>query len=164
MLGNTISSMQDRMFSAFLIILIPPIIMNSVVPKFYINRALWEAREYPSRIYGWVAFCTANIVCEIPAAIITGLIYWLLWYYPVGLPTDSSSAGYVFLMTMLFFLFQASWGQWICAFAPSFTVISNVSLPCDSILEIGTSFPLQDADNILRSSPCSSSWSTSSTV
>jgi ATP-binding cassette subfamily G (WHITE) protein 2 (SNQ2) len=24
------------------------------------------------------------------------------------------------------FLFQASWGQWICAFAPSFTVISNV--------------------------------------
>jgi ABC-type multidrug transport system permease subunit len=27
---------------------------------------------------------------------------------------------------MLFFLFQASWGQWITAFAPSFTVISNV--------------------------------------
>ncbi|KAJ5936921.1 ABC multidrug transporter atrF [Penicillium verhagenii] len=126
MLPNTVASMQDRMFSTFLIILIPPIVMNSVVPKFYINRALWEAREYPSRIYGWVAFCTANIVCEIPAAIVTGLVYWVLWYYPVGLPTDSSSAGYVFLMSMLFFLFQASWGQWICAFAPSFTVISNV--------------------------------------
>ncbi|KAJ5669299.1 ABC multidrug transporter atrF [Penicillium macrosclerotiorum] len=126
MLPNTVASMQDRMFSVFLIILIPPIVLNSVVPKFYINRALWEAREYPSRIYGWVAFCTANVVCEIPAAIVTGLVYWLLWYYPVGLPTDSSSAGYVFLMSMLFFLFQASWGQWICAFAPSFTVISNV--------------------------------------
>ncbi|KAJ5203939.1 ABC multidrug transporter atrF [Penicillium cinerascens] len=126
MLPNTVASMQDRMFSCFVIILIPPIVLNSVVPKFYINRALWEAREYPSRIYGWVAFCTANVVCEIPAAIITGLVYWLLWYYPVGLPTDSSSAGYVFLMSMLFFLFQASWGQWICAFAPSFTVISNV--------------------------------------
>jgi len=126
MLPNTVASMQDRMFSTFVIILIPPIVMNSVVPKFYINRALWEAREYPSRIYGWVAFCTANVVCEIPAAIVTGLVYWLLWYYPVGLPTDSSTAGYVFLMSMLFFLFQASWGQWICAFAPSFTVISNV--------------------------------------
>lgn len=126
MLPNTVASMQDRMFSCFVIILIPPIVLNSVVPKFYINRALWEAREYPSRIYGWVAFCTANVVCEIPAAIITGLVYWLLWYYPVGLPTDSSSAGYVFLMSILFFLFQASWGQWICAFAPSFTVISNV--------------------------------------
>ncbi|PYH66150.1 ABC drug exporter AtrF [Aspergillus vadensis CBS 113365] len=125
MLGNTISSMQDRMFSIFLIILLPPIVLNSLVPKFYINRALWEAREYPSRIYGWFAFCTANIICEIPMAIISGLIYWLLWYYPAGFPTDSSNAGYVFLMSVLFFLFQASWGQWICAFAPSFTVISN---------------------------------------
>jgi hypothetical protein len=32
-------------------------------------------------------------------------------------------------MTLLFFLFQSSWGQWICAWAPSFTVISNI-LPC----------------------------------
>ncbi|PWY82966.1 ABC drug exporter AtrF [Aspergillus heteromorphus CBS 117.55] len=125
MLGDSISSMEDRMFSIFLIILLPPIILNSLVPKFYINRALWEAREFPSRIYGWMAFCTANIICEIPMAIISALIYWLLWYYPAGFPTDSSSAGYVFLMSMLFFLFQASWGQWICAFAPSFTVISN---------------------------------------
>ncbi|KAE8148001.1 ABC-2 type transporter-domain-containing protein [Aspergillus avenaceus] len=126
MLDDSIGSMQNRMFSIFLIILIPPIVLNSVVPKFYINRALWEAREYPSRIYGWVAFCTANVVCEIPMAIVSGLIYWLLWYYPVGFPTDSSTAGYVFLMSILFYLFQASWGQWICAFAPSFTVISNV--------------------------------------
>jgi ATP-binding cassette subfamily G (WHITE) protein 2 (SNQ2) len=29
-------------------------------------------------------------------------------------------------MVLLFFIFQSSWGQWICAFAPSFTVISNV--------------------------------------
>lgn len=126
-LGNTLSGLQDRMFSTFLIILIPPIVMNSIVPKFYINRSLWESREYPSRIYGWIAFCTANVVCEIPIAILTSVIYFVLWYFPAGLPTDSSSAGYVFLMTMLFFFFQASWGQWICAFAPSFTVISNVS-------------------------------------
>ncbi len=125
-LGNSIQDMQNRMFTAFLIILIPPTIVNGVVPKFYQNRALWEMRELPSRIYGWVAFCTANVVAEIPSAIVGSVIYWLLWYLPTGLPRDSSTAGYTFLMTMLFFLFQASWGQWICAFAPSFTVISNV--------------------------------------
>ncbi|KAH8689648.1 ABC drug exporter AtrF [Talaromyces proteolyticus] len=125
-LGNSVSSMQDRMFSTFLIILIPPIVMNSILPKFYMNRALWEAREYPSRIYGWVAFSTASVVCEIPIAIVTAVIYFVLWYFPAGLPTDSSTAGYTFLMSLLFFFFQASWGQWICAFAPSFTVISNV--------------------------------------
>ena len=88
--------------------------------------ALWQARELPSRIYGWIPFCTAQVVAEIPPAIVSAVIYWVLWYWPTGLPTESSVSGYVFLMTMLFFLFQASWGQWICAFAPTFTVISNV--------------------------------------
>jgi len=125
-LGNSIGDLQNRMFTAFLIILIPPTIVNAVVPKFYQNMALWQARELPSRIYGWVAFTTAQVVAEIPIAIVSSVLYWILWYFPTGLPTDSSTSGYVFLMTMLFFLFISSWGQWICAFAPSFTVISNV--------------------------------------
>lgn len=144
-LGNSIQDMQNRMFTAFLILTIPPTVVNAVVPKFYQNMALWMARELPSRIYGWFAFSTAMVVGEIPMAIVSAVVYWLLWYYPSGLPTDSSTAGYVFFMVLLFNMFQNSWGmawfqsgtlvrqltciiigQWICAFAPSFTVISNV--------------------------------------
>ncbi|TGJ85821.1 hypothetical protein E0Z10_g2926 [Xylaria hypoxylon] len=125
-LGYSIQDMQNRMFTCFLIVTIPPTIVNAVLPKFFTNMALWEAREYPSRIYGWVAFCTANILAEIPAAIVAGTLYWALWYWPTGLPTQSSVSGYVYLMTILIFLFMSSWGQWICAFAPSFTVISNI--------------------------------------
>ena len=125
-LGNSTQDMQDRLFTAFLILTIPPTIVNGVVPKFFNNMALWQAREYPSRIYGWFAFTTAQVVAEIPMAIFGAVLYWVLWYWPTGLPTQSDVSGYVFLMTMLFFLFQASWGQWICAFAPNFTVISNV--------------------------------------
>ncbi|KAL2131391.1 hypothetical protein VTI74DRAFT_5147 [Chaetomium olivicolor] len=128
-LGDTTADMQNRMFTSFLIIMIPATVLNAVLPKFYLNRALWEAREHPSRIYGWVAFCTAEVISEIPGSLIAGVLYWLLWYLPTGLPYDAPSAGYVFLMTLLFFLFQSSWGQWICAWAPSFTVISNI-LPC----------------------------------
>ncbi|KAK3695733.1 ABC-2 type transporter-domain-containing protein [Podospora appendiculata] len=125
-LGNTVADMQNRMFTCFLIIMIPASVLNAVLPKFYANRSLWEFREHPSRIYGWVAFTTAEILSEIPASIIGGTLYWVVWYPPTGLPTDASTAGYVYLMTVLFFVFMASWGQWICAFAPSFTVISNV--------------------------------------
>lgn len=124
-LGDSVASLQERFFTSFLIIIIPPIIVNGVVPKFFQARALWEAREYPSRIYGWFAFCTAQVVAEIPAAVVGALIYWLLWYYPTNLPRDSETAGYMFLMTLLFYFFQSSWGQWICAFAPSFNIISN---------------------------------------
>jgi ATP-binding cassette, subfamily G (WHITE), member 2, SNQ2 len=124
-LDNSVASLQSRFFTSFLIIVIPPTIVNGVVPKFFQSRALWEAREYPSRIYGWFAFCTAQVVAEIPMAVVGAVIYWLLWYYPTNLPRDSETAGYMFLMTMLFYFFMSSWGQWICAFAPSFTVISN---------------------------------------
>ncbi|KAI1820399.1 ABC-2 type transporter-domain-containing protein [Xylaria intraflava] len=125
-LGNTVQDLQDRMFTSFLIIVVPASIINTVLPRFFDNLDLWEEREYPSRVYGWVAFCTANIVAEVPAAIVSGTLYWVLWYWPTGLPVESSVSGYVYLMTVLMFLFINSWGQWICAFAPSFTVISNI--------------------------------------
>ncbi|KAI0873533.1 ABC-2 type transporter-domain-containing protein [Hypoxylon argillaceum] len=125
-LGYSVQDMENRMFTSFLVVTIPPTIVNAVLPKFFANMALWEAREYPSRVYGWAAFCTANIVAEIPAAVVAGTLYWALWYWPTGLPTQSAVSGYAYLMTVLMFLFMSSWGQWICAFAPSFTVISNI--------------------------------------
>lgn len=118
--------MQNRMFTVYILLIVPATIVNSVVPKFYQNLALWQVREHPSRIYGWVAFTTAQIVCEIPAAVVSSVLYFVLWYFPSGLPTDSSTAGYVFFMVLLFHLFMNSWGQWICAFAPSLAVINNV--------------------------------------
>lgn len=126
MLGNSTQDMQDRMFSAFLIVTIPPTFVNAIVPKFFQNMMLWQAREYPSRIYGWFAFTTAQVVTELPIAVVGATIYFCLWYFAAGLPYEASVAGYVWLMTVLFFVFSSSWGQWITAFAPSFTVIANV--------------------------------------
>ncbi|RYO78851.1 hypothetical protein DL762_008475 [Monosporascus cannonballus] len=48
-LGYSIQDMQNRMFTCFLIVTIPPTVVNAVVPKFWDNMALWQAREYPSR-------------------------------------------------------------------------------------------------------------------
>lgn len=39
-LGNSTQDMQNRMFTLFLIVVIPPTIVNGVVPKFYSNMAL----------------------------------------------------------------------------------------------------------------------------
>ncbi|KAK0375142.1 ABC-2 type transporter [Colletotrichum limetticola] len=127
MLGNDIAGMQNRMFSAIILIFfVPPTVVNSVVIKFFQNRDLWEDRELPSRTYGWIAFCTANVVCEIPMAIVSATIYWLLWYFPVGFPATSSVSGYTYLMVLVWSLFQSSWGQWISAFGPSYSTVSNI--------------------------------------
>jgi ABC-type multidrug transport system ATPase subunit/ABC-type multidrug transport system permease subunit len=126
MLGNSIQDMQNRAFTTFFIIVMPPAIINGVLPKFFGNMMIWQGRELPSRIYGWVAFTTAQVIAEIPFAILSGVIYYVVWYFPTGLPTDASTAGYAFLMTVLYYVFTTSWGQWITAWAPSFTVVANV--------------------------------------
>lgn len=106
---------------------VPPSVVNSVVIYFFRNRDLWEDRELPSCTYGWVAFCTANVLTEIPMSIVSGTLYFLLWYFPTGLPVTASVSGYVYLMTILWSLFMASWGQWIASFGPKYASVSNVS-------------------------------------
>ena len=91
-----------------------PEFINAISMRFIMNRDLWTAREGPSGVYGWIAFCTSQIVCEIPYAIISAVIFYVLYYYIVGLPLGFA-AGYCFLMFFLFFLFATSWGQWIAA-------------------------------------------------
>ena len=59
-------------------------------------------------------------------ATVSAILYWVLWYLATGLPTASSVTGYAYLMCLLMSWFISSWGQWITAYAPSFTVISNV--------------------------------------
>lgn len=39
-LGNSTLDMQNRMFTAFLVLTIPPTVVNSVLPKFYANMGL----------------------------------------------------------------------------------------------------------------------------
>jgi len=114
------------LFAAFMFIFLPAPILNAVIPKFFESRMLWESRELPSRVYGWFAFTTANVVCEIPYAILYAVIYFLVWYFPVGFPTDPSTAGYTFFIILFYFLFMPSWGQWIAAFASGYSVVANL--------------------------------------
>jgi ABC-type multidrug transport system permease subunit len=78
------------------------------------NRNIWLGREHPSRIYGWVAFTTAQVVSEIPYAFAGAVLFYVLFYFLIGLPLGAP-AGYTFLMMMMFHLFSTSWGQWIAA-------------------------------------------------
>ena len=54
------------------------------------------------------------IPIELPYAFVTSLIYWLLWYFPVGYLHEPSRAGYRFAMYELFAVFATSLAQ-LCA-------------------------------------------------
>ncbi|EME80697.1 ABC transporter, PDR-type [Pseudocercospora fijiensis CIRAD86] len=123
--GNTLASLQDRMFSVFLIILLPPIIVNTVKVRFYQNLLLWTTRELPSGTYDFTALCAACILAEIPMATVSALLYFLSWYLPSGISHQFSTGCYVFAMTLFYFWFLFSWAQWICMLLPDIEMVSN---------------------------------------
>ncbi|KAL4802614.1 ABC-2 type transporter-domain-containing protein [Aspergillus unguis] len=123
--GNSTTDLQSKAFSCFLVLMIVPEFINAISMHFIMNRDLWKAREGPSGAYGWIAFCTAQIISEIPYAIISAGIFFVLYYFTVGLPLGFAG-GYSFLMFFLFFLFATSWGQWIAALSADSMVAATL--------------------------------------
>ncbi|KAL6234315.1 hypothetical protein BDW75DRAFT_169287 [Aspergillus navahoensis] len=124
-IGNSTTDLQSKAFSCFLVLMLVPEFINAISARFIMNRDLWKAREGPSGAYGWVAFCTAQIISEIPYAIVSAVIFFVLYYFTVGLPLGFA-AGYSFLMFFLFFLFATSWGQWIAALSADSVVAATL--------------------------------------
>ncbi|KAL2846861.1 ABC-2 type transporter-domain-containing protein [Aspergillus pseudoustus] len=124
-IGNSTTDLQSKAFSCFLVLMLVPEFINAISMRFIMNRDLWKAREGPSGIYGWIAFCSAQIVSEIPYAIVSAVIFFVLYYFTVGLPLGFA-AGYSFLMFFLFFLFATSWGQWIAALSADSLVAATL--------------------------------------
>ena len=113
-LGNSLADMQYRIYAYFMVLMIVPEFVNACSMMFVQNRNIWLGRENPSRIYGWVAFTTAQIISEIPWALSGGVLYYVIFYFLIGFPLGVPAI-YTFLMMMMFHLFSTSWGQWIAA-------------------------------------------------
>ncbi|KAJ5112926.1 hypothetical protein N7456_001460 [Penicillium angulare] len=126
-IGDSTTDLQSKAFSCFLVLMLVPEFINAISMRFIMNRDLWLAREGPSGIYNWIAFSTAQIVSEIPYAIVGAVVFYVLYYFMVGLPLGFA-AGYSFLMFSLFFLFATSWGQWIAALS-SDSMIAATLMP-----------------------------------
>jgi hypothetical protein len=73
-------------------------------------RTVYEARERPSRMYGWTALVTSQVLAAIPWNICGSTLLFLTWFWTVGY--DSSRAGYTYLMLgVIFPLYYTTIGQ-----------------------------------------------------
>ena len=106
----------NRVFSAFMALIIGPTIGLMVEPRFTGLREVFMQREKSSLTYHWMIFVLSAIMVELPYVVFCSLIYWLLWYFPVGYFYTPPRAGYSFLMFQLFGVFATSLAQ-LCAAA-----------------------------------------------
>lgn len=117
--GNNQAGAYNRIFSAFMSLIVGPPLGLQIMPRFVALRDIFTSREKASLTYSWLCFVVPSILVELPYAFVTSTVYWLLWYFPVGFFTEPTRAGYSFLMYQLFSVFAHSLAQLCAALMPS---------------------------------------------
>jgi len=127
MIGSSVADLQLRLFTIFNFIFVAPGVIAQLQPLFIDRRDIYEAREKKSKMYSWIAFVTGLIVSEIPYLVICAVMYFLPWYYTVGFPASSKTAGAVFFVMLMYEFVYTGIGQFVAAYAPNAVFASLVN-------------------------------------
>ncbi|EPS35460.1 hypothetical protein H072_11135 [Dactylellina haptotyla CBS 200.50] len=140
---------QNLIFAVFMIMSIFSTIVQQIMPRFVIQRSLYEVRERPSKSYSWVAFIFAQIVVEIPYQIFLGVLVWASWYWAVfGRHNAAQVTGLTLLFLVEFFIFAGTFAQMLIAGLPDAatagtlaTLMFSLSLTFNGVVAPPSSLP-----------------------
>ncbi|KAK3325026.1 ABC transporter-like protein [Apodospora peruviana] len=125
--AGTQAGMRDFVFAVFMVTTIFTTLVQQIQPLFVTQRSLYEVRERPSKAYSWKAFLAANITVEIPYQILTGIITYACFYYPVvGASQASSRQGLVLLFTIQLFIYASAFAHMTIAALPDAQAASGL--------------------------------------
>ncbi|KAM0327218.1 hypothetical protein ACHAQA_006352 [Verticillium albo-atrum] len=127
MIGDSLTDLQQNLFTAFNFIFVAPGVISQLQPLFIDRRDIYEAREKKSKMYHWAPFVTGLIVSEFPYLIVCAVLYYVCWYFTAGLPSGAEHAGSVFFVVILYELLYTGIGQMIAAYAPNAVFASLVN-------------------------------------
>ncbi|CAO1620658.1 unnamed protein product [Parajaminaea phylloscopi] len=113
-LGNSVATLQYRLFSLFTLAVIPAIIMAQIQPFWIMSRSIW-IREETSKTFAGSVFAVTQLISEVPYALVCATVYFVLIYYLVGFNPDSGRAAFFWLVTFLTELFAITVGTMIGA-------------------------------------------------
>ncbi|KAK0644699.1 ABC-2 type transporter-domain-containing protein [Cercophora newfieldiana] len=102
---------RDIMFAVFMLTTIFTTLVQQIQPLFVTQRSLYKVRERPSKAYSWKAFIIANIVVEMPWQILTGILTYACFYYPVVGVQSSDRQGLVLLFVIQLFIYASSFAH-----------------------------------------------------
>ncbi|KAJ6436956.1 ATPase [Purpureocillium lavendulum] len=116
---STQQGFQNALFSIFLLCTIFPTLVNQVMPKFVVQRSLYEVRERPSRVYSWKVFILSQILVEVSWQVLLGICAWASFFFPVfGIKGTRESQGLTLLFVIQFYMYAASIALMVVAAAP----------------------------------------------
>lgn len=132
--GTSQQALQNQMFAIFMLFTIFGQLVQQIMPHFVTQRALYEARERPSKTYSWKAFMLANIFVELPWNGLMAVFMFFCWYYPIGLYKNAEPSGTVtergalmFLLVLAFLLFTSTFTSMMIAAIPTAETAGNLA-------------------------------------
>ncbi|KAM3502005.1 hypothetical protein MY10362_005152 [Beauveria mimosiformis] len=119
MIGDSLTDLQQNLFTVFNFIFIAPGIISQLQPLFIDRRDIYETREKKSKMYHWAPFVAGLIVSEFPYLLMCALLYYVCWYFTAGLPSGPGHAGSVFFVVVMYEFLYTGIGQMIAAYTPN---------------------------------------------
>lgn len=114
----TQQGMQNVLYSLFMVASIFSTVVQQIQPYFVTQRDLYEVRERPSKAYSWKAFILAQLVVEIPYQIVSGLLMYACFFYPVvGIPSSERQI-LVMLFCIALFIYASTFAHMLIAALP----------------------------------------------
>ncbi|RSL52107.1 hypothetical protein CEP53_008201 [Fusarium sp. AF-6] len=114
--NNSLQGLQNQLYAIFMCLLIFNPFSKQIMPMFIPQRALYEVRERPSKIYRWTTFILSNVLIELIWNTLAAAIFFFCWYYPAGFVKNTKSDDmHIRGFTVFLFLWQLM--LWISTFS-----------------------------------------------
>jgi len=131
---NSQQGIQNQLFGIFMLLTLFSQLVQQLMPNFVVQRALYEARERPSKTYSWKAFMLSNMIVDLPWSLLAGVVLFFCWYYPIGLYNNAILTNAVaergalcFLLILAFLWFSSTFAHMVIAGIETAETAGNVA-------------------------------------
>ncbi|CAG1980250.1 unnamed protein product [Fusarium graminearum] len=125
--GRSILGTQNAIFSILMVCAMFSSLVQQIMPKFIMQRTIYEVREKHSNMYSWVVLIFANILVEIPYHIILGVTTFAIFNYTVFGIRSSQDQGLVLLFFTYFYMLIGTFAVMVTAPLPDATTAGRIT-------------------------------------
>ncbi|EXL39730.1 hypothetical protein FOCG_17666 [Fusarium oxysporum f. sp. radicis-lycopersici 26381] len=125
--GKSILGVQNAIFSILMVCAMFSSLVQQIMPKFIMQRTVYEVREKHSNMYSWVALIFANILVEIPYHLVLGIITFAIFNYTVFGIRSSKDQGMVLLFFTYFYVLVGTFAVMVTAPLPDATTAGRIT-------------------------------------
>ncbi|EDO17450.1 hypothetical protein Kpol_1037p47 [Vanderwaltozyma polyspora DSM 70294] len=114
------NGLQGALFAAFLTLITSAPVMNQIQARAIEARELYEVRESKSNVFHWSLLLLCQYFSEIPYSLVFSAIYFVSFYFPVGIFYEASRSAVFYLnYGVMFQFFYVALGLMVLYLSPN---------------------------------------------